>query len=420
MAGELVNRFFRFDESFQLELREHWPILVTVFVCLLFGFSPAGYALPFIFPEVIDEFGWSREQATLLASAKYLTGALVAVLVGRALDATSAWFTLLTSLIFAGIGLIAFMFVHNLTTYYWVGLLLGIAGPGAMVSVFVIVSRTFHASQGTAIAIALLGTGLGGAVVPPLITALFGEFGWRIGLASISLGIWVVAVPLLLYSWYRWPKVAMRVTEQEELKPGVRTETPPLWPIVASKPFWIIAFATYAASAVDQAFIQHQVLILKDAELSPALIAVAISAIGVVGMVFRVIVGNVLDKSSNKALSFFYLAIAASALLCFLIANPMYLILFVIFRAAGHAACMLDNTVLAKHSFGPTNIGVLLGVYTAVSNLGSATGPWVMGMLFDAQGSYSTAYIGSAVIALAAAIIVWTLKPQFFLSNFKE
>lgn len=68
-----------FDKAFRDELRERWILLVAGFCCLFFGLSPGAFVLPFVFPEVIAEFGWTREQATLLASVKYLTTAIAAL-----------------------------------------------------------------------------------------------------------------------------------------------------------------------------------------------------------------------------------------------------------------------------------------------------------------------------------------------------
>ena len=72
------------DTVFIDEMRDNWPILATGFLCMLFAFSAPGFSMPFLFRSVIEEFGWTREQATLLASAKYATGAVVAIIIGRA------------------------------------------------------------------------------------------------------------------------------------------------------------------------------------------------------------------------------------------------------------------------------------------------------------------------------------------------
>jgi nitrate/nitrite transporter NarK len=70
------------------ELKKDWLVLSIAVCSMLLAFSAPAYSLPFIFRPVIDEFGWTREQATLLASVKYGTGAIVAIVVGRLIDLT--------------------------------------------------------------------------------------------------------------------------------------------------------------------------------------------------------------------------------------------------------------------------------------------------------------------------------------------
>ena len=74
------------DTIFAAEFRRNWRILVVAFVCFLFAFSAPAFSLPFLFRSVMEEFGWTREQVTLLASAKYATGAVFSILVGRFID----------------------------------------------------------------------------------------------------------------------------------------------------------------------------------------------------------------------------------------------------------------------------------------------------------------------------------------------
>ena len=60
---------FQFSQAFRDEFGANWRVLAIAITALFFGFSAPAYALPFIYPEVIDDFGWTREQATSLATA---------------------------------------------------------------------------------------------------------------------------------------------------------------------------------------------------------------------------------------------------------------------------------------------------------------------------------------------------------------
>ncbi len=404
---------FRFDAAFRRELRADWPVLLLAVCCLLFGFSAPTFALPFLFSEVITEFGWTREQATLLASAKFLVGAVAALVAGRCLDVVGVRAALFGTLGIGGVALVSLFFVNDLTTYYLSGVLMGLAGPGAMVAVQILVSRTFHASQGTAIGMALMGTSIGSIVVPLVITALIAALGWRLAFPALSIGIWLVVMPMLIFFM---PK-SDRSSPVDDVVPTANLSKPSLveaLTVMKTGQFWLLAGATLLTSTIDQGFIQHQVLILKDAGLSRDAVALAVSAIGLVGIVCRILVGNVLDGTSNKGLAFLYCTLTLTALAAFYVVNPILLMAFVVFRAAGHATVLIDTTVMNKHVFGMRNFGTMVGIFTAITSVGFALGPWMMGRLFDMNGNYDVAFVLFCIMPLAAAVMTWFLKPTFW------
>lgn len=412
---------FRYDQAFRAELKSNWPVLLLAFNCLLFGFSAPAFALPFLFGEVINEFGWTREQATLLASAKYLTGAVAALAVGRCLDLVGVRTALAVSIGIGGLALVSLFFVNGLAVYYLAGVLLGLAGPGAMVAVQILVSRTFHASQGTAIGAALLGTSLGSILVPLVITALVSWLGWRLAFPALSLGIWVIVLPMLFFMM----PASLKGHAPDQIDPGAESKTQPgsktglvdAFSTMKSTQFWLLAGATFITAMVDQGFIQHQVLILSDINLSREAAALAVSAIGVIGIICRVLAGNILDSSSNRGLAVLYSTLTISALLAFYLVSPIALMAFVVLRAAGHAAVLVDTTVMTKHVFGMRNFGTMVGIFTAITSVGFATGPWIMGRLYDTNGNYSVAFALFALLPLIAAVMTWMLKPTFWRSG---
>lgn len=406
----------RFDKAFREELSRDWRVLLIAFSCLLFGFSAPAFALPFLFSEVINEFGWSREEATLLASAKYFTGAIAALLVGRFVDFTGSRLALIATLSMGGFALLSFLWVPSLEMYYLVGVLMGLAGPGAMVAVKVLVSRVFNASQGTATGIALLGTSVGSVIVPIVISLLISEYGWRLAFAYLSIGIWAITMPMLLFFF---PGEAGAPRKAAPPAPGVKAEKTGLIEalrLAKHHPFWLLAGALFFAALVDQAFIQHQVLIFSDLGMSREMAALAISAMGIVGIACRVVAGNMLDSKSNKGLAFLYATLTLASLLAFYLVNPVILVAYVALRAIGHAAVLVDTTVMSKHVFGLANFGTVVGVYTAIVSLGYATGPWLMSRLYDMTGGYSAAFLLFALLPLVAAVLVWMLKPTYWLA----
>ncbi|QTD55839.1 MFS transporter [Parasphingorhabdus cellanae] len=405
---------FRFDETFREEFKENWPSLLIGFTALFFGFSAPAYALPFLYPEVIQEFGWDVEQATFLSSVKYFTGAITCLVVGRLLDVTGVWIALILSIFIGGLALLGFLWVESLSYYYFLGVLLGIAGPGAMVSIFVLVARSFKASQGTATGIALLGTGLGGVVMPLLTAYLIGELGWRMSMAVLSCGIWFIALPLLLYGLLR-----IKLPSENDIHPQIKNA--PIVPktkawthflgVMRGKNFWFMAIAFFTITVVDQALTQHQVLIFGDLGISTAQSAFAISGIGLFSMIGRIIAGNILDTTSNKGMAILYTVMGMTAALAFLLTNPVVLIAYVVFRALSHASVMIDGPVIARHCYGNNHLGLLLGIFTAMANLGSSAGPWIMARLFAVSNSYDLPLIIFVILSLFSATCMLFINP---------
>ena len=404
------------QSAFSREFRENWRTLASSFCCFLFAFSAPAFSLPFLYGPIIAEFGWTREEATLLASAKYLAGAVAAVVAGRLIDVIGVRIGLMILSALGGLAMLSFLWVPDLRAYYAVGVLLGVSGTGIIVAAKVLVARNFHVSQGTAMSVAMLGTALGATITPLVITPLIAEYGWRTAAALLSLGTWCVALPaLLLLTTDR--SLGSEPGEREGRALSLRL----LGELCARREFWLIAIAVFSAAVVDQAFIQHQVLYLEfDLGLSPGYVAAGVSAMGLIGIGARIAVGGIFDKLSARGVSLMYLTLAAAAAAALFAANPIVFSMFVVFRAVGHAAVLLDSAVLSKHVFGLQNMGLLLGIYTAFVAIGFSVGPWVVGRVYGMTGSYTVPFTLCIGLALFASAVLLPVRPAHWLARRTE
>jgi MFS family permease len=401
---------------FVQEFRQNWRVLAVAFGCFVFAFSAPNFLMPFIYPEVIHEFGWSREQAVILASYKYLTGSIVAVLVGSFIDVIGVRWVLIAVSALGGLALVSFLWTPGLVGYYLAGTMLGFSGAGTMVSIKVLVSRNFHWSQGTAMGVAMLGTSIGGAIIPFAATYLMESFGWRLGTALLSAGTWLIAMPLMVF-YLRDDSFGDPGTEGKT-GAAARIDWSIAWRFAADRRFWLILFAVFAAGFVDQAFIQHQVLYLReDQGIDATLVAAAVGGISLLGLFCRPLVGVLFDGFSNRGVAFCYAILAFACLVALGALNPLLLTTFVVLRAIGHSAVLLDTLVLAKHSFGLGNIGLLVGIYTAAVNVGFAAGPPVVARLYSMTGSYTVPFASCAAIALVAAMSLLLVRPEYWLRS---
>ncbi|MNE33431.1 Major Facilitator Superfamily protein [compost metagenome] len=262
--------------------------------------------------------------------------------------------------------------------------------------------------------IALVGTVIGSVVLPFAVVYATEEWGWRTAIASLSSGIWLITIPMLIFGLFaksmafgRRPKVAPAAG------PG-KDDT--LARIMREPRFWLIGAAVFIVAMVDQAFTQHQVLIFKDVGLPKELIALGVSALGLAGIVTRALVGNMLDSTSNRGLALLWVVLSASVLMAFALVNPLLFFAFIVLRAVGHSAVLLDTTIMTKHVYGPSRLGTLIGVFTAMVSAGFAVGPWLMGKLYDLSGSYASSFILFAILPVVASALIWNIKPVYWLT----
>jgi MFS family permease len=403
-------QIFRLDAALRQELKTSWVALALAVMCMFFAFGGPAFSMPFILKEMISVFGWSREEAALIASFKYATGAVFSILVGRFLDLFGIRRALIFTSFIAGFALTMFLWLNSLETYYLAGILLGLGSPGMVVALKSFLSRAFETSQGTAIGIMWMGASAASVAVPLLITAAIGAWGWRYGIASMSLGVWLVALPVLIFAF---PKQFMeRPEDVVSRQPTVSA----FGTFFSDIRFWILGGAMFLSGVVDQAFIQHQPLIFKDIGLSDQMGALAISAFGLLSFVLRPLIGNLFDTTSLKGVAATYALMAFACVLALVLTSPIILMIFVLFRAIGHSGVLLDSPTIGKHVFGVKNFGLLLGLFTAFVNAGFAIGPWLMGRLFDASGSYASSFWTFAALGVVAALMVLLVKPEKWLA----
>jgi sugar phosphate permease len=67
--------------------------------------------------------------------------------------------------------------------------------------------------------------------------------------------------------------------------------------------------------------------------------------------------------------------------------------------------------LVAADSMGLTSYGVLMGVFTALSTLGSTLGPVVAGRIFDATGDYKAAFEILVAMLICGAVAVSLCRP---------
>ena len=396
------------------ELIRNWPIVAVTFALVFFSFGVPTFSLPFIYEGAVNEFGWSRQEATLLATAKFVIGAAAALVIGRLLDKYSANPIVVIASCMGGLGLLGMLWATHLSIYYINGLLLGVAASGASACMKVVVARVFQRQMGTALGVVFGATSAAGVVVPLVVAPLMVEVGWRNALAIMSAGVWLVSIPAWLLLFRPGSEYASRIAVPADQKPRGS-----VWKhfkgLARERNFWLIAVSIFLVAAVDQGMTQNQVLFLRlDKGIDIRNVAWASSLFAGVGLLSKIAWGWVYDKTSVRGIQITYLALVAAIVLAFPVAGVLSMTVFMAMRGFAHGGLIVDVPVLTKHYYGHRDLGLNIGIMAVFMNLGFSVGPPLLARFADVQGTYTNGFILFAAITLVAAALLTPIRPRFW------
>lgn len=405
------------DPVIAQELKEKWIVLFIALAVAITAFSLPAFAPTNIYDMLERDFGWSRTEITFLITAKYATGAVVAIVIGALIDKIGVRAILIFVSAVGAAAMSAFLVIPDLVMYYGVGVLLGVAATGTIVCLKVLITRSFTYAAGLAMGITLMGTSIGQLLVPYLVVIFIPEgepFAWRTGMFNMSLGIWFIALPLLIFALQD-----KHLQDNKQLERVADEPTLSHMQLFKEGRFWLVALAVFLAGFVDQAFIQNaRFILVSDLGIDGLMFAHLVAFYAIAGMISRPLLGLLIDLLSTRGVAMVYTFVGAVSLLALPLAAsaPLVIYLWMSLRGIAHSGVMLDSALLAKHCYGRQNLGLLIGVLTGVINIGFATGPVIMAWMYDTMGTYALAFVIYGILSFVAAGIILLVKPTYWLA----
>lgn len=378
-----------------------WPIALAASGCVFVSFaSLLVYTFSIFLKPVTEEFGWSRESASIAFGIAAITVAICSPPLGFLLDRYPARRIILPCITVFGC---AFASLALMTRHLWhlyaVFFVLGMVGNGTAQLAFTrALSTWFRDRRGAAFAVLMTGGAIGAIVWPPIAQALIEAVGWRI--AAAILGAVVLAIG--------WP-LGLRVKEREGMvtvrEAGVAGCS--VAGGIRSHIFWIILTVLFCASISQNGAITHLSAILTDRGISPGAAALAASALGGAAVLGRLLAGWLLDRFFAPRVAMILLLAAALGALVLSGARSL---------STGVAGASLiglgmgseaDITpwLLAKY-FGLRSFSTLYGLSWTAYAIAGAIGPIIMGKAFDATGSYQSLLMQLAGVAAGSAVLL--------------
>jgi len=435
----MSNRFARVFREIQSEIKGPdgkmyygWWNVAAVFPCVIFIFFTTNQMLQLMYPAVENALNLSRAEVVSIYSFKSATAAIVAFAAGFLIDRCGVKPILYICATMTGLGFIFFHFVDGKWMWWLAGIPLGFSSIPLLLATKTLVARWFNRRLGLALGLAASATSISGMVFPVFFAWLIETFGWNNGLPLMSLPILFVVFPVVYYVVKDSPtqEEVSREFGNEAANPRTFVkgrlieesgdETRPSFSNILNKPvFWALCGVQFAIGFVDQGFTQNVTpFLVTDLGFTLTRVAFTVSLSFILGFSSKIFFGWLFDRYSLKGISFCYVMIAFYISLAFGIQGMVTLIIFQLARGFAHGGVLMEEPVVAKHTFGPNNLGKILGTFSSITALGLMTGPITIGWLYgQAGGTYYPAFLMLVGIMLACAAAMFLIKPEYRLQQ---
>lgn len=395
-----------------------WNVLAVgvAFQAILFGFTLFSFTL--WTNEWVRDFNAPRGDIMLAITIfTFIQGGL-APFAGRAMDRRSIRALIAGGAVSTvlGIALIsqvtaAWQIVLIYSTLIAFGTLL--AGPLAAQT---LAAKWFRGRRGFAVGISTIGTSLGGFLMPPLVTWLFLNYGWRHAHLILAAAALVLVVPMVWWIVRNGPEEAGVEPDPETAVSAARAAARvfPDWTtatILRERTFWIM-ICSFVPMATALAAVQHNMgPLAKDSGIDAQSASYLVSLFAGSAALGKIFFGLVTDRWDLRLLFWLANLSLLLAIMLFMLqpAYPLMALASVLLGLGGGGFLPLLASVISTR-FGPHSFGRVMGLVGPFT-LVTGVGPSLAGHLRDLGGSYELALQGALAILVPAVIIMVLLKP---------
>jgi sugar phosphate permease len=416
-----------------------WIVVAIAFVTMAAAVSSrTGFSI--LFPALIDEFGWDRSVTAGAFSIGFVASTAFVPLVGAMMDRYGPRLVLPVGGLLIAVGYFAVTFVSGPLGLYGAFGILVVCGSMATsyIAHSMFLANWFSRRRGLATGIAFSGVGVGGMVIFPLMQWLIDDYGWRTACLAMAGFVVVLIVPLNAVFQRRDPE-AMGLLPDGDAAPeadgggedGSSVRRRPRnvvvdadwvatdWTVaraLATGRFWWLFTAFFCALFAWYAIQVHQTKFLVEAGFDQRFAASVLGLVGMFGIAGQIVLGGLSDRIGREeswtlALSGYVLCYglllvlerAPSPLLVYLMAAGQGLL--------GYGIASLFGPILSDVFAGP-RFATIFGLFSLGGNLGAGGGPWVMGLIFDATGSYTAGFWICILASLISVVAVWMGAPR--------
>ncbi|MDO8750707.1 MAG: MFS transporter, partial [Dehalococcoidia bacterium] len=376
------------------------------------------------------EYGWGMGALSAAFSVGAIGGGVLGPLVGYLVDRFGPRLVMMIAVVLTGVAFLLVRFVNSLGLFYLLfGFLLPVATGPVFIGGSAAVANWFHRRRAFALSILTTAWVAGGAVIAPSSAWLVNHLGWQQTATIFGLVYLVTALPLCLVirhmpEPYGYLPDGDLPNPESPSNPGqVGREAGgagqadqaadfTLAQAVKTRAFWMLALAGIGLSMTNSSVTAHQVPLLTHRGFTPQTAANALGLMALFSAVGRPFMGYLGDRYDKRLLLGGFLAMMAAGILVLGLAQSMgQVYLYALLYGVGFAVFPVTMAMVADY-FGRRFFATIQQTIQAIGVLGFASGPFLVGRLFDATNEYRVAFMGVSAVCLVTAILyLFSRKP---------
>jgi MFS family permease len=362
----------------------------------------------FLIP-VTEDMGLPRSAFSTCSSVVAFAAMCVSPLMGKLLTGRHVRAVFLSCIVGLGLSYASYSLAQSAAALYLSAAFEGAFSCGAvMMPVSIIITNWFGRRSGTPMAAALAGSGLGGAVITPILTRMLAEHGWRYAFRTFGILMILVEIPVALFLMKPYPPSSRPGAAEGA---GARPRDGGFPPELRRSPaFWIYLLGILSMCIVGYAGTSQLSAFLTDA-YSPGFSAAIMTTFLLILAPSKLLLGRLYDRFGPRAGTLFAMGFSAVSMLMLLGRGRTLMCVMAACFALGNTSGTVSPPVLTAAFFGTEHYGAVYGVVNAVCMIGSMIGPPAAASVYDATGSYRPAWLACfALCVLSAACVLYTSR----------
>lgn len=396
-----------------------------------------GFSLFFL--ELQGEFSTNRAALSGAISLSQLEGGMLGPVGGYLVDRYGPRRMMTIGVVMMGVGYVLMSMVNSLVMFYIVFLAVISVGMsiGIRVPSLVAPANWFIKKRGTALGIAMTGSGFAGLFLP-IIGWLIASYGWRTTMVIAGITVWCLGLPIARVMRRRPEEYGLLPDGEKPVPKAQIVEDAPVETTGIATPFtaeaaapaeseanftlrdalkmpvfWFMAMAFGLRQFAVGAISLHQVPYLVDTGRSLETASVILAAVTATSIIGRLGFGSLADHFPPRyIMAISMMMVGLGALILSNVAEGMgMLLLYIVVYSIGWGGGATTMNATRGAYFGRRAFGTISGSMDFVQMFGLVLGPIFAGFVFDRTESYTIAFNSFAISAVAAGVLMFFLRP---------